>query len=115
MLDRDLCEDRRLKRYWRMASRAVDPELLYCNAGAMLSPEYWTIEYAAVFDAMKCISKGEVEEDAFEFAVWRKDGGNWSVCELWRTHEIMTDQQEINMFKVCMSCSFVILRFDDFF
>ncbi|KAF4611024.1 hypothetical protein D9613_006849 [Agrocybe pediades] len=97
--EKPIPEDQRLKRYWVMASRAVDPDLLYCNAGAMLSPEYWTIEYAAVFDALRSISMTEIKEDDFEFAVWRRDNENWTVCELWRLDEVMTEHEEIDMFK----------------
>ncbi|KAF9054378.1 hypothetical protein BJ165DRAFT_1337436 [Panaeolus papilionaceus] len=93
-------EDQRLERYWRMASRAVNPDLLYSNASAVLSPCYWTVEYSAVFDAMTCIGKGAFELEDLEFSIWKQYDGKWSACELWRMHEIMNDQQEVAMFKV---------------
>ena len=98
-LQSHLPEDQRLERYWRMATRAVNPELLYSNSNALLSSEYWIMEYSAVFDAMERISAGDFDEEALEFSVWKQDNGTWSSCELWRMHEIMTDQQEVAMFK----------------
>ncbi|PPQ67702.1 hypothetical protein CVT24_002758 [Panaeolus cyanescens] len=92
-------EDQRLERYWRMASRAINPDMLYSNASAALSPCYWTVEYRAVLDAMLCIGKGSFELEDLEFSIWKQHGGKWSACELWRMHEIMNDQQEIAMFK----------------
>ena len=94
-------EDQRMEKYWRIATRAVNPELLYSNASAMLSSEYWTVEYHAVFDALRRIAAGEFEEEDLEFAIWKQDNKIWNACELWRMHEIMNDQQEVTMFKVC--------------
>ena len=93
-------EDQRMEKYWRIATRAVNPELLYSNASAMLSSEYWTVEYRAVFDALRSIAAGEFQEEDLEFAIWKQDNNTWNVCELWRMHEIMNDQQEVTMFKV---------------
>jgi len=105
-LDATQKEDQRLERYWRMATRAVNPNLLYSSASALFSPEYWTVEYAAVFDALKSIARGDFSEEALEFAVWKQDGlGVWTCCELWRMHEIMNDQQEIAMFKTFLTQS----------
>ncbi|KDR80518.1 hypothetical protein GALMADRAFT_60448 [Galerina marginata CBS 339.88] len=102
VLNNNTTEDQRMERYWRIATRAVNPELLYSNASAMLSSEYWTLEYRAVFDAIRRIAAGEFGEEALEFAIWKQDNEIWSVCELWRMHEIMSDQQEVSMFKVCV-------------
>jgi len=102
-LQSHLPEDQRLERYWRMATRAVNPELLYSNSNALLSSEYWIMEYSAVFDAMEGISAGDFDEEALEFAVWKQDNGTWISCELWRMHEIMTDQQEVAMFKTFLT------------
>jgi len=63
-LNNSSTEDQRMEHYWRMATRAVNPKLLYSNASSMLSSEYWTVEYPAVFDAMQRISDGEFEEKA---------------------------------------------------
>jgi len=98
-------EDQRMERYWRIATRAVNPDLLYSNASAILSPEYWTVEYSAVFDAIRRIADGEFEEDALEFAIWKQNNGIWNVCELWRMHEIMTNQQEVSMFRTFLTKS----------
>jgi len=98
-----LPEDQRLERYWRMATRAVNPKLLYSNSNALLSSEYWIMEYSAVFDAMKRIAMGDFDEEALEFAVWKQDNGTWISCELWRMHEIMADQQEVAMFKTFLT------------
>jgi len=98
-----LPEDQRLERYWRMAIHAVNPNLLYSNSNALLSSEYWIVEYSAVFDAMERIAGGDFDEEALEFAVWKQDKGTWSSCELWRMHEIMTDQQEVAMFKTFLT------------
>jgi len=103
VLQSHLPEDQRLERYWRMATRAVDPKLLYSNSNALLSSEYWTMEYSALFDAMERIAVGDFEEEALEFAIWRQDKGTWNSCELWRMHEIMTDQQEVAMFKAFLT------------
>lgn len=89
-----------MEKYWRIATRAVNPELLYSNASAMLSSEYWTVEYRAVFDALRRIAAGEFQEEDLEFAIWKQDSKIWNACELWRMHEIMNDQQEVTMFKV---------------
>ncbi|KAF8909390.1 hypothetical protein CPB84DRAFT_1673464 [Gymnopilus junonius] len=106
LLNSDVPEDQRMERFWRMATRAVNPELLYSNASAMLSSDYWTLEYRAVFDAIRRIQRGQFTDDALEFAIFKQDDGIWNVCELWRMHEIMTDQQEVTMFKVrCYSYS----------
>ncbi|EDR14091.1 uncharacterized protein LACBIDRAFT_321876 [Laccaria bicolor S238N-H82] len=92
--------DQRIEKYWRIATRAVNPKLLYSRAGAMLSKDYWTLEYATVLDAYTSIGKGEFNEEDLEFSIWKQENGVWNACELWRTHDIMTDQQEVNMFKV---------------
>jgi len=102
-LQSHLPEDQRLERYWRMATHAVNPKLLYSNINALLSSEYWIMEYSAVFDAMERIAVGEFDEEALEFAVWKQDKGTWSSCELWRMHEILTDQQEVAMFKTFLT------------
>ncbi|KAJ3515526.1 hypothetical protein NLJ89_g1698 [Agrocybe chaxingu] len=99
MLNERVPEDQRMERSWRMAIGAVNPRLLYSNASAMLSPDYWTVEYGAVFDAMRKIAVSELEEEDLEFAVWKQDSGIWHSSELWRMHEIMSDQQEVDMFK----------------
>lgn len=88
--------------YWRMALHAIHPSRCYAAASALLSPEYWMQEYDVVFDALRCIAAGEFEEEALEFAIWKQDAERvWNVCELWRMHEIMSDQQEISFFEVC--------------
>ncbi|KAF8159668.1 hypothetical protein B0H34DRAFT_796890 [Crassisporium funariophilum] len=102
-LNKCLPEDQRLEGYWRMATRAVNPKLLYSSTSAVFSSEYWTMEYSAVFDAMKRITEGHFEEEDMEFAIWKQDNGLWSSCELWRMHEIMTDQQEVSMFKTFLT------------
>lgn len=94
-----------MERYWRISTRAVNPELLYSNASAMLSSDYWTVEYRAVFDAMRRIADGEFGEEALEFAIWKQDNDVWNVCELWRMHEIMSDQHEVRMFKAFLTQS----------
>ena len=99
-LNNSTTEDQRMEKYWRIATRAVNPELLYSNASAMLSSEYWTVEYRAVFDALRRIAAGEFQEEDLEFAIWKQDSKIWNACELWRMHEIMNDQQEVTMFKV---------------
>ena len=49
------------------------------------------------------LAAGEFDADALEFAIWKRDAqGVWNVCELWRMHEIMSDQQEIAFFEVCI-------------
>ncbi|KIM44925.1 hypothetical protein M413DRAFT_366511 [Hebeloma cylindrosporum] len=98
-------EDQRMEKYWRIATRAVNPELLYSNASAMLSSEYWTVEYRAVFDALSRIAAGEFQEEDLEFAIWKQDSKIWNACELWRMHEIMNDQQEVAMFKTFLTQS----------
>jgi len=102
-LQSHLPEDQRLERYWRMATHAVNPKLLYSNINALLSSEYWIMEYSAVFDAMDRIAAGDFDEEALEFAIWKQDNGTWSSYELWRMHEILTDQQEVAMFKTFLT------------
>jgi hypothetical protein len=102
-LQSHLPEDQRLERHWRMATRAVNPKLLYSNGSALLSSEYWIMEYSAVFDAMERIAVGDFDEESLEFAIWKQDKGTWNSCELWRMHEIMTDQQEVTMFKTFLT------------
>jgi len=86
-----------------MAIHAVNPKLLYSNINALLSSEYWIMEYSAVFNAMERIALGDFDEEALEFAIWKQDKGIWNSCELWRMHEILTDQQEIAMFKTFLT------------
>jgi len=105
MLNSNVPEDQRLERFWRIATRAVNPELLYSNTSAILSSDYWTLEYRAVFDAIRRIEDGQFAEEALEFSIWKQDHGIWNVCELWRMHEIMTDQQEVTMFKAFLTQS----------
>ncbi|KIK09028.1 hypothetical protein K443DRAFT_672065 [Laccaria amethystina LaAM-08-1] len=95
--------DQRIEKYWHIATRAVNPKLLYSRAGAMLSKDYWTLEYAAVLDAYTSIGKDEFQEEDLEFSIWKQENGVWNACELWRTHEIMTDRQEVNMFKAFLT------------
>ena len=104
-----LSEDQRLERYWRMAIHAVNPNLLYSNSNALLSSEYWIVEYSAIFDAMERIAIGDFDEEALEFAIWKQNKGTWTSCELWRMHEIMVDQQEVGMFKASSNFSVVQL------
>jgi len=61
------------------------------------------MEYSAVFDAMERIAVGDFDEESLEFAIWKQDKGTWNSCELWRMHEIMTDQQEVTMFKTFLT------------
>jgi hypothetical protein len=90
--------------YWRMALHAIHPSRCYAAASALLSPEYWMQEYDVVFDALRSIAAGEFEEDALEFSIWKQDAGRvWNVCELWRMHEIMSDQQEIAFFETFLT------------
>lgn len=90
-----------MERSWRMAARAVNPSFLYSNAGAILSSEFWTLEYVAILDALRLISKGELSQDALEFSIFKQRDQKWGVWELWRMHELMSDQQEASVFKVC--------------
>jgi len=94
-----------MEKYWRIATRAANPELLYSNARAMLSSNYWTVEYLAVFDALKRLAADEFREEDLEFAIWKQDNEVWNACELWRMHEIMNDQQEITPFKTFLTQS----------
>ncbi|KAF5316447.1 hypothetical protein D9619_006690 [Psilocybe cf. subviscida] len=90
--------------YWRMALHAIHPSRCYAAASALLSPEYWMQEYEVVFDALRSIAAGEFEEDGLEFAIWKQDAKRvWNVCELWRMHEIMSDQQEISFFEAFLT------------
>jgi len=98
-------EDQHMERYWRIATRAVNPKLLYSNASAMLSSEYWTVEYRAVLDVLKRIAADEFKAEDLEFAIWKQDNEIWNTCELWRMHEIMNDQQEVAMFKTFLTQS----------
>ncbi|TFK40012.1 hypothetical protein BDQ12DRAFT_681609 [Crucibulum laeve] len=100
---KNLSEDQRLERYWRLATRAVNPRLLYSNPGAILSSNYWVLEYSTVLDTYKCLEKGEFQVEDLEFSFWKQEGRSWSVCELWRMHEIMNDQQEVVMFKTFLT------------
>jgi len=100
MFNANTSENQRIRRYWHMAVHAINPRHLYLNASALLSSEYWTIEYSTVFDALQCISLNEFAEEDLEFAVWKQDNGIWSVYELWRMHNILTDGEEIRTFKV---------------
>ncbi|KJA23595.1 hypothetical protein HYPSUDRAFT_54301 [Hypholoma sublateritium FD-334 SS-4] len=93
-------ENQHMEHQWRAAIRAINPRLLYSTTSAMLSPDYWTLEYSAVFDAMRRIAAGEIREEDLEFSIWKQTPDNmWCACELWRMHEIMSDQQEVSMFK----------------
>ncbi|KAF8963436.1 hypothetical protein BDZ97DRAFT_2075900 [Flammula alnicola] len=99
-------EDQCMEQYWRTAIRAINPKFLYSNTSAILSLEYWTVEYSAVFDALRSISAGEIDEESLEFSIWKQNSeGVWTVCELWRMHEIMTDQQEVAVFKTFLAQS----------
>jgi len=90
--------------YWRMALHAIHPSRCYAAASALLSPEYWMQEYEVVFDALRSIAAGQFEEDALEFSIWKQDAERvWNVCELWRMHEIMSDQQEIAFFETFLT------------
>lgn len=98
---RGMSENQRLENYWRVANHAINPRLLYSNLGAMLSNDYWVLEYAAILDAYKTIERKQIEIDDLEFAIWRQEHGAWTACELWRMHEIMSDHQEVAFFKAC--------------
>lgn len=96
-----LSEAQHVEHQWRTAIRAINPRLLYSTASAMLSSDYWTLEYNAVLDALRRVSAGEINEEDLEFSAWKQGHDNaWTACELWRMHEIMSDQQEVAMFKV---------------
>ncbi|KAH9479558.1 hypothetical protein JR316_0008153 [Psilocybe cubensis] len=81
-------------------ARAVNPALLYSNVSAMLSSDYWTLEYTIILDALNRISKGEFPEDVLEFSVWKQREQTWHVWELWKMHDLISDEQEIAIFKV---------------
>lgn len=94
-------ESQYMEHQWRVAIRAINPRLLYSTTSAMLSPDYWTLEYSVIFDALHRITAGEIQEEDLEFTVWKQAPDNlWCACELWRMPEIMSDQQEVTMFKV---------------
>jgi len=57
------------------------------------------VEYNVAFDAMERIAVGDFNGEALQLSIWKQDKGTWGSCELWRMHEIMTDQQEVAMFK----------------
>jgi hypothetical protein len=84
----------------RTAQRLISPQLLYYRTSALLSKDYWTLEYAALLDACRAVSDGEITEDIFEFSVWKQEHGRWTACELWRLQEIMTGEQESHVFEV---------------
>ncbi|KAF9485490.1 hypothetical protein BDN70DRAFT_871143 [Pholiota conissans] len=93
-------EEQRMGHYWRTAIRAIDPNHLYSAASAILSSEYWTIEYDAVLDALDRVSAGQIDEHDFEFSIWKQNSENiWSVYKLWMMHEIMSNQHEMAMFR----------------
>ena len=91
---------RSIDTFSRSAQRLVSPQLLYYRASALLSKDYWTLEYAALLDAYRAVSDGEITEDIFEFSVWKQEHGRWTACELWRLQEIMTGEQESHVFEV---------------
>ncbi|KAF9005934.1 hypothetical protein BDQ17DRAFT_318100 [Cyathus striatus] len=98
-----LSNDQILERYWRIATHAINPCRLYSNPSAILSSDYWTLDYPIVLDTYKYIDCGEIQEEQLEFSIWKRDDDVWYACELWRMHEIMSDQQEIVMFKALLT------------
>ncbi|KAJ3524485.1 hypothetical protein NMY22_g10976 [Coprinellus aureogranulatus] len=64
------------------AQHLVDPRLLYYRPGALLSNHYWTPEYSVMLHAYKHLENGWLDELDFDFAVWKKEGGQWIPYDL---------------------------------
>ncbi|KAJ3566919.1 hypothetical protein NP233_g6695 [Leucocoprinus birnbaumii] len=85
--------------HWRVSSRAINPTLLYSNPTSMLSGDFWVMEYSMILNIYASMAKGELNEEDLEFTAWKECGGVWSGLELWRLQSIMSDQQEVALFK----------------
>lgn len=87
----------------RRVERLTDVNLLYSRPGALLSNEYWTLEYSALIDANKRVAQGQLSELDFELSVWKREQGLWTACELWRSQDILSEEQESHAFQsLCM-------------
>jgi len=84
---------------WQTTLCLVNPQLLYYRPGALLSNDYWTLEYPTLLDAYERLERGEISENDFDFSVWKREDAHWTACELWRLQEIMTAEQESQMFE----------------
>ncbi|KAF6761648.1 hypothetical protein DFP72DRAFT_879238 [Ephemerocybe angulata] len=89
----------RLEALSKAATRLVNPQLLYSRPGAILSSDYWTLEYPALLDAYDCVDNGKFSDVDFDFTLWKQKDGLWTACELWRVQEIMTGEQESDVFE----------------
>lgn len=82
------------------AQNLVDMKLVYYRPGALFSSNYWTPEYSAMLDAYNCLGAGQLAEVDFDFAVWKKGDGAWTVCELWQLQEMAHDAMAVSTAEV---------------
>lgn len=88
---------------WRASLRAINPALLYSNPGSILSDDFWVMDYAVILDIYASMERGELQEENLEFTAWKECGGVWTGWELWRLQSIMSDQQEVALFKAFLT------------
>lgn len=87
-------------KHWHASLRAINPTLLYTNPASTLATDFWVLEYAIIMDVYAGMSEGQINEEDLEFTAWKEYSGVWTGLELWRLHSIVSDQQEVALFRV---------------
>ncbi|KXN86590.1 hypothetical protein AN958_09894 [Leucoagaricus sp. SymC.cos] len=96
-------DHRTTKRHWHAALRAIDPTLVYSNPVSILSRDFWVMEHTIILDIYASMESGRLNEDDLEFTIWKECDGLWLGLELWKLQSIVSDQQEVSMFKAFLS------------
>jgi len=84
---------------WKSILRSIDARLVFYNPLALLSEDFWILDYDAVLHAYKLITAGKLDEADFEFAIWRPEQGVWKSHEAWRIHAVCVDQHITSLIK----------------
>jgi len=84
---------------WKSILRSIDARLVFYNPLALLSEDFWTLDYDAVLRAYKLITSGKLDEADFEFAIWHPEQGIWKSHEAWRIHAVCIDQHITSLIK----------------
>ncbi|KAF8874164.1 hypothetical protein BD779DRAFT_1567324 [Infundibulicybe gibba] len=67
------------RQYADILYQAIDPKLVFENAGFLTKNNYWTLEYNAIGDAYSLMAAGELDIKTWDL--------KWHVQEFWRLHD----------------------------
>lgn len=91
--NRTLSDEERLGE-WLSTKRAMDPDFVYHNPGALTSIDFWELTYDAILDAYDQVDKGEIDESQLDLGMWREEDGVWGVWA-WRVSDKMSTEHGV--------------------